>query len=197
MGTGGWLLGLSADRARVARSGPHVVPRASIKRLIPQQVIGTGHPVEGLLRPLDPPIACLPQAPDRLDPAKDLLDRIKVLSQFYVAGVPAQATISPLMPIEDPYKFAESLSAACHRVIVDHYLIGDGSGGLRTRRTDFIQRLEEAGFSEWTKLEKLWGIREILCSVLGEGRVLVSCEGFNSAGLSRCKEDYQVGHPQC
>jgi hypothetical protein len=39
------------------------------------------------------------------------------------------------------------LDAACDRVIVDHYLIGDGSkNGLRTKRTNFPQLLGGLGF---------------------------------------------------
>jgi hypothetical protein len=70
------------------------------------------------------------------------------------------------------------------RVIIDHYLIGDGSGGLRTKRTSFIQRLEQAGFAEWTILEKLGEVRDLLVEILGVGRVLVSCKGFNAVGKS-------------
>lgn len=49
-------------------------------------------------------------------------------------------------------------------------------------RTDFVQRLEQAGFSEWTILDKLWEVRDFLAAVLGADRVLVSREGFNAVG---------------
>lgn len=63
----------------------------------------------------------------------------------------------------------------------------DGSGGLRTKRTDFVQRLEQAGFSEWTTLDKLWEVRDFLAAVLGADRVLVSCEGFNAVGKTKAQ----------
>jgi len=109
-------------------------------------------------------------------------ERLEVLKAFREAGVQTQATLSPLMPLSDPEAFARQLDAACVRVIVDHYLLGDGAKGLRTKRTNFEQLLTQAGFGEWTKLEKMYEIRDLLSRVLGEERVLVSAEGFNAVG---------------
>jgi DNA repair photolyase len=107
--------------------------------------------------------------------------RTQTLAMFHGRGIPTQATVSPLLPLRDPVSFAEKLDAACDRVILDHYLIGDGSkNGLRTKRTGFGELLTAAGFEEWTHLEKLWEIRDVLQRVLGQDRVLVSCEGFNA-----------------
>jgi hypothetical protein len=109
-------------------------------------------------------------------------ERLDVLKAFREAGVQTQATLSPLMPLAQPEAFARQLEAACVRVIVDHYLLGDGAKGLRTKRTNFEQLLIEAGFGEWTKLEKMYEIRDLLSRVLGAERVLVSAEGFNAVG---------------
>jgi DNA repair photolyase len=108
--------------------------------------------------------------------------RLETLKRFRDAGVPTQATISPLMPLSDPEKFARDLDAACDRVVVDHYLLGDGSHGARTRRTNFLELLEQAGFGEWSRIEKMWEVRDLLAGVLGPERVLVSAEGFNAVG---------------
>jgi hypothetical protein len=109
--------------------------------------------------------------------------RLETLARFRNRGILAQATISPLLPLADPEAFARHLDAACDRVIVDHYLIGDGSpNGWRTRRTNFARRLEESGFGVWNSLAKLWETRDLLIEVLGETRVLVGCEGFNTVG---------------
>jgi DNA repair photolyase len=106
--------------------------------------------------------------------------RLEVLQSFRERGVKTQAAVSPLLPLADAQSFARDLDRACDRVIVDHYLIGDGSpGGLRTKRTDFVQRLERSGFGAWTSLDRLWEFRDLLVRVLGPSRVLVSCEGFN------------------
>jgi DNA repair photolyase len=107
--------------------------------------------------------------------------RIETLERFRRRGIPTQATVSPLLPLIDPTDFAHLLDIACDRVILDHYLIGDGSkNGFRTKRTGFVEMLEAAGYAEWTRLEKLWEVRDVMIRVLGNDRVLVSCEGFNA-----------------
>jgi DNA repair photolyase len=108
--------------------------------------------------------------------------RLETLKQFRDAGIATQATVSPLMPLADPERFAHALDAACDRAILDHYLLGDGSHGARTRRTNFLDLLEQAGFGEWAKLNKLYEFRDLLASVMGPERVLVSAEGFNAVG---------------
>jgi DNA repair photolyase len=111
--------------------------------------------------------------------------RLETLKRFRDAGVSTQATISPLMPLANPETFAYALDAAGDRVVIDHYLLGDGSHEARTKRTNFLQLLEQAGFGEWTRLEKMYEVRDLLSHVLGEARVLVSVEGFNSVGGSQ------------
>jgi DNA repair photolyase len=108
--------------------------------------------------------------------------RLETLKTFRQAGIHTQAAIAPLMPLANPSAFVQALNQACDRVIVDHFLLGDGSGGSRTRRTTFIQRLYAAGYGEWTSLDKLWEVRDFLAGVLGAERVLVSREGFNAVG---------------
>jgi DNA repair photolyase len=107
--------------------------------------------------------------------------RIATLELFHRRGIPTQATVSPLLPLIDPGAFARRLDGACDRVILDHYLIGDGSkNGLRTKRTGFAELLAAAGFAEWNRIEKLWEVRDAMVGVLGSDRILVSCEGFNA-----------------
>lgn len=116
--------------------------------------------------------------PQTASPAR----RLATLGAFRRAQVRTQAAVSPLLPLEDPEAFACRLDEVCDRVIVDHYLLGDGSGGLRTQRTDFEARLERAGYGAWKGLDKLWEVHGIFCGILGEKRVLVSREGFNAVG---------------
>lgn len=107
--------------------------------------------------------------------------RLETLAAFRAQGISTQATLSPLLPLADPPTFAQALDAACDRVILDHFLIGDGSpGGWRTRRTGLPDRLAAAGFGEWNSLAKLDEVRNVMVSVLGAERVLVGCEGFNT-----------------
>lgn len=120
------------------------------------------------------PVPGLP--PHATPPAR----RLAALEAFRAAGVPTQAAVSPLLPVADLAGFAAKLDAACDRVIVDHYLVGDGSHGLRTKRTGFVERLVAAGHERWTRLEALEEVRAALAARLGAARVLVSCEGFNT-----------------
>ena len=46
----------------------------------------------------------------------------------------------------------------------------------------FANQLELAGFGAWNELAKLWEIRDVFAGVLGEGRVLIGCDGFNTVG---------------
>lgn len=119
--------------------------------------------------------------PHASSPAK----RMQVLTEFRQRGIQTQATISPLMPLANPNAFARRLDEACDRIILDHYLLGDGSpNGWRTKRTNFPSLLEQTGFAEWTTMEKFWQVRDVLAGVLGTERVLVSREGFNAVGKS-------------
>jgi len=93
--------------------------------------------------------------------------------------VQAQATISPLCPIENVESFALALGAACDRVIVDHYLLGDGSQGSRTKRTRFPQLLTAAGYGDWNTVEKYREVVAEFREILGHRRVLESMTGFN------------------
>ena len=57
------------------------------------------------------------------------------LREIKDAGLEAVGVVAPLMPLENPVAFAQALDRSCSRVIVDHYLIGDGSReGARTKR---------------------------------------------------------------
>jgi DNA repair photolyase len=115
--------------------------------------------------------------------ATPIKKRIAALKAFRERGVLTQATVSPLLPLVDPERFAEKLGKVSDRIILDHYLLGDGSpGGLRTKRTDFPERLEASGFGEWKELEKFWEVKATFDRVLGPERVLVSADGFNAIG---------------
>jgi DNA repair photolyase len=107
--------------------------------------------------------------------------RLETLLKFREAAVPTQATVSPLLPIANVRQFAEALDRAADRVILDHYLLGDGSpGGLRTKRTAFPQQLSQAGYGEWNTLDKFWEVVAEFRTVLTSDRVLISEAGFNA-----------------
>ena len=68
-----------------------------------------------------------------------------------------------------------ALDESCTRVIVDHYLVGDGSkGGARTKRRGLPAMLENQGLADWTRIEVLHATAAVFQRVLGPGRVGVS-----------------------
>lgn len=105
--------------------------------------------------------------------------RVRALQTLREAGLSTTAAISPLLPLDDPWQFARDLEAASDRVILDHYLIGDGSQGLRTRQTDLPRLLEAGGYGEWNGLKKFHEIVGIFRRVFTEARVGISRTGFN------------------
>jgi len=114
--------------------------------------------------------------------------RLEALSILRERGLETVGVVSPLWPIDDIEGFARRLDAACSYVVVDHWLVGDGSrDGARTRaRTgacgaSFPDLLEQAGFGEWNRLEALERVVGIFRRVVGRDRVGVSREGFQDA----------------
>ncbi len=108
--------------------------------------------------------------------------RIKALQTLRNAGLHTVATVSPLLPLRDPWQFAIDLEASSDRVILDHYLLGDGSPeGKRTQRTALPQLLTDTGFHEWNTLEKFYEVVDIFKEVFRDAdRVGISQEGFNA-----------------
>jgi len=113
--------------------------------------------------------------------ATRVADRIEALATLRAAGIPCAAVVAPLLPLDDAASFARRLGEAADHVILDHFLLGDGSpGGLRTRRTGFPDRLRAAGWEDWTTLERFEQVCEVFRRALGEERLGVSRQGFNA-----------------
>ena len=81
------------------------------------------------------------------------------------------------------------MEAGSDRVILDHYLIGDGSpGGLRTRQSRLPQLLIAAGYGRWMALDALREVEVIFREVfLDPGRVGVSGRGLTGWSPSRSR----------
>jgi DNA repair photolyase len=109
-------------------------------------------------------------------------ERIAALGSLRGAGLFTVATVSPLLPLDDPRRFARDLEAACDRVILDHYLLGDGSPqGQRTRETKLPLLLETTGYAQWTSLQPFDEVVRIFRDAFGrDDRVGVSQTGFNA-----------------
>lgn len=114
--------------------------------------------------------------------------RIDALARLRRRGIRTVAVVSPMWPLEDPGAFACRLEAAADFVVLDHYLLGDGSReGRRTKLRQapgggtFPGMLEAAGYGEWTTLERFEEVAGIFRAILGEARVGISKEGFHQA----------------
>lgn len=119
--------------------------------------------------------------------------RIAALRDVRMAGITAVGVVSPLLPLDNPRGFAQALEHACDRVILDHFLIGDGSrDGMRTRRSGFPERLIAAGYERWTRIDALREVEATFREVFVDPkRVGVSCEAFNSV------DPHRGEHGQC
>ncbi len=111
--------------------------------------------------------------------------RLEALGRLRAAGISTVGVVAPLWPIDDVEGFARRLGAVCDYVVVDHWLVGDGSkGGARTRGrlaadgTPFVQLMQEAGFGAWTEIGSLESVVSVFRGAIGADRVGVSREGF-------------------
>jgi DNA repair photolyase len=121
----------------------------------------------------------------RLRHIYSIKDRLEALRKFRDMNIRSVATISPLLPLLDPHEFAERVNNVADYVILDHFLLGDGSNGTRTSSYKyFIEPLPiilyKNGYLEWNGLDKFYEIVDIFKDVLGANRVGISREGFNS-----------------
>ena len=68
--------------------------------------------------------------------ASSVAKRIEAARTLKAAGVPVIITVAPLLPIDRPAEFFETLSKVADAVVIDHFIGGDGSpNGARTMRT--------------------------------------------------------------
>jgi DNA repair photolyase len=120
----------------------------------------------------------LPGLPPHAHPPAQRLEALETIKGH---GLKAVGVVAPLLPLRDAGAFARDLDRCCTSVIVDHYLVGDGSkDGARTKRRGLPDILVREGFERWTRLEALHETVETFRAVLGPDRVGVSAEGFNA-----------------
>ncbi|HIN33445.1 MAG TPA: hypothetical protein EYM83_05815 [Nitrospirales bacterium] len=113
--------------------------------------------------------------------------RLAALRELTEVGLKTVGVVSPLLPLAEPESFATRLGEAASSVILDHYLIGDGSpDGARTRRRKAVRDLTvpeliaAADGNDWNTLEKFDQIVKTFRTVLGNKRVGVSADGFRA-----------------
>jgi DNA repair photolyase len=68
--------------------------------------------------------------------ASSVAKRMEAAAALRAAGLRVVATVSPLLPIDDPDHFFARLAEVSDAVVIDHYIGGDGTpAGSRTTRT--------------------------------------------------------------
>jgi DNA repair photolyase len=68
--------------------------------------------------------------------ASPVAKRMEAARSLQKDGLRVVVTVSPLLPIDNPSNFFESLAKVCDAVVIDHFIAGDGSvNGARTLRT--------------------------------------------------------------
>lgn len=108
--------------------------------------------------------------------APPLQGRLRTLREAAAAGIPAQATIAPVLPSTD--QFPALLADIVDRVCIDDYFMGDGSQGKRTERIGIKTIYEELGLQEWYGPSAWRRVLEGLRRHFPEGRIGVSQAGF-------------------
>jgi len=108
--------------------------------------------------------------------APPLAARFKTLQLLAEAGVPSQATIAPLLPSSEA--FAEKLRPLVSRVCLDDYVMGDGSGGKRTRALGLHALYETMGLEKWNEPTAYRVVYERLRQVFNEDEIYISQAGF-------------------
>lgn len=73
--------------------------------------------------------------------------RLKVLRHIHEAGIPTQASISPVLPFSPD--FAKALTGRVDHIWIDTLSIGDGSMGKRSERLGMPELFVEHGLSKW------------------------------------------------
>lgn len=102
--------------------------------------------------------------------------RLKALKEIREADIPVQAAVAPLLPCSE--EFPDKLRNAVHRVTLDDFFMGDGSGGKRTEQLGIRQQFEEHGFTDWYDRKAYLKIKRRLLDKFSEDSIYISQEGF-------------------
>ncbi|TXK72390.1 radical SAM protein [Paenibacillus sp. N3.4] len=102
--------------------------------------------------------------------------RLKTLQLLADAGVPTQAAIAPMLPSSEAFPYL--LQSVVHRVCLDDYFMGDGSGGKRTRQLGMEALYKDLDLEEWYHPDAYKIVYERFKQVFPEDQIYVSQKGF-------------------
>jgi DNA repair photolyase len=108
--------------------------------------------------------------------APPLQGRMRALREAVRRGIPAQATIAPVLPSST--EFAAKLAEIVNRVCIDDYFMGDGSQGRRTERLGIAGLYAGLGLAEWYSRDAYLRVLQRLQEHFPKECVKVSREGF-------------------
>jgi DNA repair photolyase len=116
----------------------------------------------------------------RLTPTSpSIARRVAAAQRLRAAGIFVQLAIAPMMP-NHPDHFAELAAASADRVVIDTYVDGDGSGGRRSRALGIPELYHRLGYDGWFEKGAETPLVAAMQERLGEDRVLLSRQGFNT-----------------
>ncbi len=116
------------------------------------------------------------QLPGLPPPPSSIEDRLDVIKSFIKAKIKTVVCLSPLFPLKEPGKFFSRLAEmGTDAVIVDHFILGDGTkNGGRTMKTELPAAMEKV-LPESLTLDYRDSIINIAKQYLPVG---ISAEGF-------------------
>lgn len=98
--------------------------------------------------------------------------RIQALTQIHQAGIPTQASISPVLPFTP--EFPQLLQDIANHIWIDTLNIGDGSMGKRSARLGMPQIFRQFGFEDWYDNDLHWKVKKYFLKFFPEEVVRVS-----------------------
>ena len=109
--------------------------------------------------------------------ASSVESRLGAAAELKSRGICPVVTVSPLLPIERPERFFERIACVADAVVLDHWILGDGSrDGSRTRKTRLpavVESIDPAALSLDYRDAMVDVARRFL-----PGRVGVGIDGF-------------------
>jgi DNA repair photolyase len=111
--------------------------------------------------------------------APPIAARLKALEQLRLAGIPTQATIAPVLPSSE--SFPQKLAGLTNRICIDDFVMGDGSGGARTRQLGIFRLYEELGLQEWYEPDAYRLVYDRFSRLFAPDQLHISQKGFAPA----------------